>query len=150
MIKQEYQNLLGRLEQALDNKSVALEEILRDAVSFFDSLRQEFPKAPKEEREEMIQMMTQLHAKLQEVSKKTAEDSGMTEEELAIFADNPSNFTPEQWQLVQGTKRKLYDSARKFSASLETEKGAGEAAPKKGAIRPRTGRRAGRKDWKKT
>lgn len=98
----------------------------------------------------MIQMMTHLHARLQEVSKETAEASGMTEEELSSFAENPSNFTPEQWQEVQSSRRQLYDSARKFSSTINKEgekaEGAEGKAPKKKPIRSKA-RRTKRKDW---
>lgn len=147
MIKDEYHRLLQLIENSRDFQKVSLEDILKEAVVFFEALRKEFPAAPKEEREEMIQMMTHLHNRLHEISKETAEASGMTEDELSAFAENPSNFTPEQWQIVQNTRRELYDSARKFSSALEKKKeeAAGEKpAPK--AIRSRT-RRSRRKDW---
>ncbi|NGX39502.1 MAG: hypothetical protein KR126chlam1_00831 [Chlamydiae bacterium] len=151
MIKEEYKRLLALLEEGKENpKDVSLEEILKEAVLFFEELRKSFPSAEKEEREEMIQMMSRLHTKLQEISKITAEATGMSEEELSAFAENPSNFTPEQWQLVQESKSKLYDSARKLSSSLH--KGRKEPiegeTPKK-PIRSRT-RRSRKKEWKKT
>ena len=152
MFKEEYEKLLALLEEGIDLEKMNLEDVLKEAVLFFEELRKEFPNAPKEEREEMIQMMTHLHAKLQEVSKKTAEASGMTEDELSVFAENPSNFTPEQWREVQTTKRKLYDSARKFSSTLEEKKKKEGESPKEGKkkpIRPRT-KRGRRKDWMKS
>ena len=141
------------IEHCYDTEKVSLEDILKEAVVFFEVLRKEFPKAPKEEREEMIQMMTHLHTRLHEISKLTAEASGMSEDELSAFAENPSNFTPEQWQIVQSSRRELYDSARKFSSSIEKEKkkmeGTEEEKPTKKAIRPRA-RRKRKKDWLKS
>lgn len=150
MIKKEYERLLGLLEQSARKEGITLEEILRESVVFFEALRKEFPAATKEEREEMVQMMTTLHSKLQEISKTTAEASGMTEDELSAFAENPSNFTPEQWQLVQKTKKELYDSARKFSSSMgEQQPTDNKELPKKKPFHPPT-RRAKRQDWTKS
>lgn len=146
MIKKEYERLLGLLEQ---KEGLTLEEILREAVVFFEALRKEFPAATKEEREEMVHMMTHLHSKLQELSKTTAEASGMTEDELSAFAENPSNFTPEQWQLVQKTKKELYDSARKFSSSMTEQPSEDKELPKKKPFHSPT-RRAKRQDWTKS
>ncbi|MDN3505971.1 MAG: hypothetical protein P0S96_01935 [Simkaniaceae bacterium] len=146
MIKEEYKRLLSLVESCQDAEKVTLEDILKEAVVFFETLRKEFPKASKEDREEMIQMMTHLHARLQEVSRETAEASGMTEDELSSFAENPSNFTPEQWQVVQSSRRQLYDSARKFSSSLSKPEDADSKAPKKKPIRSKA-RRTKRKDW---
>lgn len=152
MFKEEYNRLLQMLENCLNMDKVNLEDILKESVVFFETLRQEFPKASKDERDEMIQMMNHLHNKLQEVSKKTAEKAGMSEEDLSAYAENPSNFTPEQWEVVQASKRQLYDSARKFSSDLE-EKKRGQATegeqPKKKPIKSRT-RRSKRSDWKKS
>ncbi len=153
MIKKEYERLLGTLEQSSGKQGVILEEILREAVVFFEALRKEFPSASKEEKEEMIQMMTHLHSRIQEISQITAKASGMTEEELASFAENPSNFSPEQWQLIQKSRRELYDTARKFSASVEDEKIAqhpeNKEVPKEKSTRPST-RRTRRQDWTKS
>lgn len=151
MIKKEYQKLLEAIEQCRDVEKVTLKDILTQAVAFFEILRKEFPKATKEEREEMIQMMTHLHSRLHEISKETAEASGMTEEELSAYAENPNNFTPEQWQMVQNTRKELYDSARKFSSTLEKEKRniqerKEEKEVKKRPIRSPT-RRSKRKNW---
>ena len=150
MIKKEYQRLLKLLAKSENLKEFNLEETLKEAVVFFEELRKTFSSAPKEEKEEMIQMMTTLHEKLQQISKKTADESGMTEEELAIFAENPSNFTPEQWQLVQESKRKLYDSARQFSSSVSSEERKPKADVEAKKPRKKTAKRKSRKDWMKS
>ncbi len=152
MFKDEYTRLLQMVEDCIDVEKVNLEDILKEAVVFFETLRQEFPKASKDEREEMVQMMNHLHIKLQEVSKKTAERAGMSEEDISAYAENPSNFTQEQWEAVQSSKRQLYDSARKFSSAIEQrrrEQGFEGEEPKKKPIKSRT-RRSKRTDWKKS
>lgn len=159
MIKKEYEKLIDLVEKGA-RLEASLEEILQESVVFFEKLRVEFPKADKEEREEMIHMMTTLHARLQEVAKQSAEASGMSEEELSVYAEDPSNFSPEQWRVVQSSRRKLYDSARKLSSAMEEQsrrKGApGEAkekeagaTPKKKPTRSKT-RRSKKGDWMKS
>lgn len=154
MIKKEYERLMELVAKSA-SLEVPMEEILKESVLFFEKLRVEFPKAGKDEREEMIHMMTSLHSKLQEVAKESAEASGMSEDELNEYAEDPSNFTPEQWQMVQSSRRKLYDSARKFSSTME-EKGRGadaqgtdQPAPKKKTVKSKT-RRSKRSDWTKS
>lgn len=147
MLKDEYTRLLKMIEQATDSEEFSLEEVLKEAVVFFEALRKEFPQASKEDREEMVHMMTHLHATLQEVSKKTAEAAGMSEEDLSAYAENPSNFTPEQWQMVQDTKRQLYDSARKFSSSIGKDEE--EKKPHSKPVKKQV-RRSRRNQWKKS
>lgn len=149
MLKEEYQKLIHMLEQ--EPAKVDLEAVLKEAVIFFEMLRKEFLEAKEDDRTEIIHMMRSLHKTLQDVSKVTAEMSGMTEEELNDYASNPDNFSPEQWQLVQKTRREMYDSARKFTSALEKEKQTPHLndvpkAPKKKAALPRR-RRSKRKDW---
>jgi hypothetical protein len=150
MIKKEYERLMQLVEKSA-RLEVSVEEILRESVGFFEKLRAEFPKAGKDQREEMIHMMTTLHERLQQVSKESAEGAGMSEEDLNAYAEDPRNFTPEQWQMVQETRRKLYDSARKFSATMDEQSRGilGERAPKRKSIKPQT-RRAKRGDWTKS
>ncbi len=153
MIHDKYKKLLGMLEQAADSKEFTLEDILKEAVIFFEILRKEFKAASKEEKEEMAQMMTHLHSRLQEIAERTAKASGMTEEELSAYSEDPSNFSPEQWKLVQETKRELYDSAKKLSSSTEKEGKESQSPdvkpPKKKSPSSRA-RRTRRSDWTKS
>lgn len=156
MIKKEYKKLLAILEESAKLEKVSLEDILKEAVVFFEELRKTFPTASKDEREEMMQMMTHLHGELQRISKETAQKAGMSEDELSAYAENPSNFSPEQWQMVQGSKKQLYDSARKFSSAMEKEQKETQAPEgeevKKTAKKPirKAARRSRKKDWTKT
>lgn len=155
MIKEEYKKLLALLEASKDAKNFNLEELLKEAVRFFEQLRSSFPTAPKEQRQEMVEMMSTLHGKIQEISKTVTEASGMTEEELYAYSENPSNFTPEQWRLVQDTRKDLYDSARKLSQAINEQRKAQAGPGSETPIahpRPIRGptKRAKRSEWKKT
>lgn len=152
MIKDKYHKLLKLIEKSVEE--ISLEEILKEAVLFFEELRREFPKAGQEQRVEMIQMMNELHERLKKVSKRVADETGMTEDDLYALAENPSNFSPDQWELVQETKKKLYDSVRKFSSSLEDKNKAvpqpTEAQEAKKPMRPPIKRRSRKSDWMKS
>lgn len=153
MIKDEYEKLL-RLFDISDSKDFNLEEVMQEAVLFFEELRKSYPGASKEEKQEMVLMIGNLHAKLREVAKRASESSGMTEEQLYEYSENPNNFSPEQWRLVQETRRKLYDSARKLTDAADREKKAqspGSQAAKPAARPIRSPmRRARRSDWTKS
>lgn len=154
MIKDKYQKLLHLIEKSIEEAS--LEDILKEAVQFFEELRREFPKADQDQRIEMVQMMNHLQELLKKVSKKVADQTGLTEDDLYALAENPSNFSPDQWQLVQETKKKLYDSVRKFSGAMEEE--TKKSQPAEGQevkktprpMRPPIIRRSKRSDWMKS
>jgi len=119
MIKDEFKRLSELLAQAQDIKSVQLEEILKEAVIFFNDIKEGFLKGTPEEKKEMIRMMTELQSKLQDIYKSVAEKSGMSEEELYVYSENPSNFSPEQWKLMQETKNKLFEATRQLYQKIE-------------------------------
>lgn len=152
MLKDKYHKLIKLIDKSVEE--ITLEEILTEAVLFFEELRREFPKASQEQRIEMIQMMNELHERLKKVSKKVAQDTGMNEDDLYALAENPSNFSPDQWQLVQETKKKLYDSVRKFSSSLDDQnkekKQPIEDKEVKKPMRPPIKRRSRKSDWMKS
>lgn len=150
MLKDKYHKLIKLIDESIEK--VNLEDILKEAVHFFEELRREFPKADQEQRVEMIQMMNELHERLKKVSLKIAQETGMSEDDLYSLAENPSNFSPDQWQMVQETKKKLYDSVRKFSSSLEEkEKGQPpETKELKKPMRPQIKRRSRKSDWMKS
>lgn len=153
-IKEEYTKLIKLLDQSLDPEKFKLEDVLQEAVVFFDELRRVYPTAPKEERDEIMQMMQELHGRLQDVSQKVIEATGMSEEQVAEYSENPSNFSPEDWQLMQKTRGELYQSARKFSEALETDKKTQPPEPegKKPVKRPirSSAKRARRSRWTKS
>lgn len=156
MFKDEYKKLLSMLEGSKDLKNFNLEEMLKECVQFFEVLRAAYPSALKEERQDMLHMMTTLHAKLQEMSKELTKASGLTEEELYAYSENPSNFSPEHWRLVQESRKNLYESAKKFTQAVEEQKklsspGAAKpaVAPASRSIRSAT-RRTKRSGWTKT
>lgn len=152
MFKEEYQKLFELIEKSeKDPQNFSLEEVLTEAAVFFEELRKTYPIASMEERQVMLEMMQTLHKKLQLVSKKLSESTGMTEEEFRVYSENPSNFPPEQWHLIQETRKTLFDSARKLSQALEQEQQSSPdvQAPRSKPIRNPT-KRAKRKDWKKS
>lgn len=154
MIKDEYERLIKLIEESKEPSS--LELILKQAVVFFETLRAIFPTAEKEEKAEIVQMIGTLKAKIDQVARDAAAKAGMTPEKLTEISDDPSHYTPEQWRLMQETKRKLYDSARRLSATMEEKKKKEGTAPppkdlprEKRPMRPTT-RRVARKKWTKS
>ena len=145
MLKDDFEKLYDLLSRSVEDKSLNLNEVLKESVHFFDELKEELPKAPPSERKEMARMMQQLYAKLQEVYKIIAQRAGMTEEDLYTYSENPSNFSPDQWRLIQDTKQELFESTRQLHSKVE---GKGATAPKQ-EKKPKTPK-AKRGHWMKS
>ncbi len=122
MIKDRFEKLMELIEESKDLQQVNLDPILMQAVQFFEELRQAYALANDHDRKELVLMMQSLYQKLQTVTKKVAEKAGMSEEELYTYSENPSNFSPDQWRMVQETKKKLFESVRQFSSQIDKEK----------------------------
>ncbi|HSX03501.1 MAG TPA: hypothetical protein VLG76_02100 [Rhabdochlamydiaceae bacterium] len=135
-MKEQYQKLFHLIEKANDDKSFKLEDVLREAVAFFDGIRMAYMKASKEEKEELLHMMNGLYRRLQETSKQIGEKVGMSEEGLKDYSENPNNFSPEQWKFLQESKNKLHGSVKALSKDLgvKSAKAATVARPKRSKV----------------
>ena len=94
-------------QAAADGKSVNLEEVFKQSITFFEHLKQKMAKGTPEEKLQAIHLMTQMYQRMQSESGKIAKHAGMSEEELAEYAKNPANFTPEQWEHFQDSQSQL-------------------------------------------
>jgi hypothetical protein len=118
-MKEQYQKLFQLIGRVNDNKSFNLEEVLKESVAFFESIRIAYAKASKEEKHELMHMMNTLYSRLQETSKQFGEKIGMSDDKLKEYTENPNNFSPEQWQFLQSSKGQLHESVRKFNTAVK-------------------------------
>ena len=108
MLKDEFNHLMALFREGAEGKKVNLHQLFSESLAFFEHLKEEFQQASPEERAEVLQMMTAMHREIIEESKKIMKTSGLTEEQLLSFAENPSNFTPEQWKEFQESKSQIH------------------------------------------
>ncbi len=119
MMQEEFKRLVELFSLTQEGKKVDLDEVLREALVFFETLKETFKEGSEEEKREMIHVMSEMYAKLLSESKNIAEKTGMSEDELNHFCDNPNNFTQEQWSSMQEAKKKMFDSGREISHYLK-------------------------------
>lgn len=60
-----------------------------------------------------------MYAQMIAESKRISERSGMTEEQLVAFAENPANFTADQWSSIQSSKEKIVDAGHDLAKTIE-------------------------------
>jgi len=110
MIKDEFNRLMALFREGAEGKKIDLPQLFREALAFFEHLKQEIKQGTPEERKEALQMMTAMHKEIKEESKKIVKTSGLSEEQLMSFAENPSNFTAEQWKEFQESKSQIHQA----------------------------------------
>lgn len=150
MIKEQFEKLMQLIEESTEQKQVNLEPILMQAVQFFEELRKAYAEANDQDRKEITEMMQSLYQKLQSVTKVVAEKAGMSEEELYTYSENPSYFSPEQWRMVQDTKKKLFESVRQFSGQIEREKSKKSQRSQAKIDKPKPPKKTKKSGWLKT
>jgi hypothetical protein len=108
MIKDEFEHLMSLFREGAAGKKVDLHKVFEESLAFFEHLKKELQEGTPEERKEVLQMMSTMHKEIVEESKKLLKNSGMSEEQLVTFAENPANFTPEQWEAFQESKNEIH------------------------------------------
>ena len=51
--------------------------------------------------------MAELYNQMTAETKHITERSGLSEEQLVSFAENPGNFSPEQWRAIQESRQRI-------------------------------------------
>src|SRR5260221_13496339 len=96
MLEDEYRRLIQLFEEASTGKSVNLEEVFKESLAFFEHLKVEIATGTPEDKQEAMRMMTELYKQMVGQTKKICETTGLSEEQLVAYAENPQNFTPDQ------------------------------------------------------
>ena len=108
MLKDEFKRLMELFREGASGKKIDLPKVFAESLAFFEHLKKEFETGSPEERKEVVQMMGAMHKEIMEESKKILKTSGMSEEQLLAFSENPANFDPEQWKELQESKAEIH------------------------------------------
>jgi hypothetical protein len=108
------------------------------------------PKTP----EEYLKLLEKTQDKLDSLNQKAeliASNLGMTREQMNEFANNPKNFTPQQWETLQRIKKESLDFQETTIQKLQQAQEAmlasepkAEGGPKKEAQKKKGGKK---KNW---
>ena len=142
--------------QGVEGQPIPVDEIFREALTFFDRLNQQLKTGDPQEQKEALAMMKEMHAKIAEQLKKIAANTGMSEEQLASFAENPGNFSTSEWMAMQQARTKMGQVGQNLAKSVKslTEgQGAPPAEPPKkpeGVKKKPDSKRVKRSDWNRS
>lgn len=142
-IRKQFNKLYRHFSEQGKGTKVNFEQMMADTMEFFEQVQLELQEGSPEEKKELLEMMEKMYQKLNEESERISEEAGMSEEELMAYSENPDNFTPMQWMLLEHTKKSMKKSGRQITRLLSGEKKAPstKAAPKK------KGKRAKKSTW---
>ncbi|MBY0529685.1 MAG: hypothetical protein K2P51_05780 [Rhabdochlamydiaceae bacterium] len=132
MLRDEFNRLMSLFAQSTEGKAINLDELFKESISFFEHLNYQLKNGTYDEKHEALGMMSELYAEMNAQTQRICQKTGMSEEQLATFADNPNNFTAEQWQSVQETKAKMAAAGQDIAKNVKPL----PTAPKEGPSRP--------------
>jgi hypothetical protein len=148
MLKDEFSQLMKLFHEASDTKVVNLEEVFAKSLEFFEHLREQIAKGSPEDKKEALQMMSEMYSQLILESKHISDVAGMTEEQLVSFAENPANFTPEQWKSIQMSKERIADAGSDLAKAIESLHKTD--LPPSGEKKPPKDKKTKRSEWMKS
>lgn len=127
MLNEEFQRLMQMFEEGAAGKPVQLDLIFKEALTFFEHLNNQLKTGDAEEQKEALTMMKEMHAKINEQLKKIAASTGMSEEQLASYSENPGNFSQKEWAAIQEARHQMSKAGQNLVQSI---KGLDEASRK--------------------
>src|SRR5689334_8086492 len=115
MLQDDFNKLMGYFQQINEGKIVNLDEVLKTYFLFMEDIQKEIKTSSDEERKDLFKHLTSMYTQILQEAKKVNEKTGMTEDQLANFAANPSNFSEETWRMLQDARKKMADASKKLS-----------------------------------
>jgi hypothetical protein len=126
MLRDEFNRLMALFQEASEGKPINLEEVFKQSLHFFEQMKDQMATGTQEDKIEAMKLMTEMYTQMMAASKRIAEVSGMTEEQLAAFAENPANFTPEQWSAIQASRDQIARAGKDLAKTVEGGPSAGK------------------------
>jgi hypothetical protein len=119
MLKDEFQRLMTLFHEAAEGKTTNLEEVFKQSLQIFQHMKEQMAAGTQEDKTEAMKLMAEMYQQMNAESKRISEVSGLTEEQLVAFAENPANFTPEQWSSIQASKEQIVNAGQDLATTLE-------------------------------
>ncbi|WP_420422059.1 hypothetical protein [Simkania sp.] len=147
----EYERIMEFFNLSPEEKEERLQEVFEDSVEYFERFKHIMINGSPEEKKQAVERVMNMKKRIEEETKKICEKTGMTEEQLAQFSNDPKNFSPGQWEAIESAKKKLdkgvgdikkaaaekSGGASKAEKSQKTAGGATEGKPKKKRKKPK-------------
>lgn len=119
-IAEDIEKVMSELRKSVDaNGNVNLLFMLREVVNLFERIKAVLPQTNVQERARFFTALHKLHAFLQTEAQRLSQKTGISEEQMSRYAENPDNFTKEQWSLLLEVKKKMGQQAIDMKAIMQ-------------------------------
>lgn len=123
VMSEEYRKIQEFFAMNAQEKSKHLKEILERSIEFFQKFQHVLAEGSPEEKKAMIDEMESFRKQVVAQTESLAKSVGISQEDLEKYAENPSNFTTEQWEALQSAKKKIQEQYKEISHAQNKEAG---------------------------
>lgn len=120
MIQEEFEHLKALFRAAAEGSQVNINAIFQQSLHFFEELKKQLESDSIEDKEEAIELMRQMYEQMVVDTQKIVERSGLSAEQLSSFADNPTNFSKDEWNALQASKEQIQEVGENLSKASQT------------------------------
>ncbi|MCY3974092.1 MAG: hypothetical protein OXF02_00895 [Simkaniaceae bacterium] len=103
----EFERIMEFFTLSPEKKEEKLQEVFEDSVEYFERFKHVMANGTPEEKKQAIDHVMLMKKRIEEETKQICAKTGMTEEQLAQFSNDPNNFSPDQWETIRSAKEKL-------------------------------------------
>lgn len=144
-LREDFNRLMEKFQREGSKKGKAnLLELFKESLRLFEKLKETLANCSEEEKKQVFEVMAEMHKFLMQETKKIAERSGMSEDQLLRFSENPDNFSPSQWKALEVIKQKLDQTGKEVAGLIRKQPGKTAEGSAKAASAKRT--KSGKKD----
>jgi hypothetical protein len=120
MFKDRFDNLM-KIFHSEEGKPLDVKALFSECLILFEELKEEMKDASPEERQDMMRLVGEMYKQILTETQKICQNSGMSEEQLIAFTENPSNFTSEQWGVIQDSRMKIHKAGQGLIKTIENK-----------------------------
>ena len=118
----EFDRIMEFFNLSPEEKEGRLQEVFEDSVEYFERFKYVMMNGTQEEKKEAVKKVMILKRKIEEETKRVCEKTGLTPQELAAYSSNPKNFSPGQWNAIEGAKKRLEEGVGELKKQVKGKK----------------------------
>ena len=119
-------NILERFDELFGDADTLdpqkIEIFVQESLKFFEYLKEKLQSSDEQEKKEALELAVQLQKKLEVFAQKALAKSGLSPEQLKNFITSPSNFTPDEWKVLQKSENDIDEYQKDLRKSEKSKR----------------------------
>jgi len=107
VMKDDFDKIIDLFSLESEEKEKRLDDIFRLSVEFIDKYKHIQHEGSEAEKKDVTEKLAILKEKISQEAKASEESLSLSKKEIQELSEDEANFTPEQWELLQKTKKSL-------------------------------------------